>query len=120
MAILDKVLEALKDIPASNYDKAPPLHRLAWRLGIMVPPPMLAGFVFNLLLLGTIFAVLWGLSMALVMPLFKPVTAAMPGLVVIVASLAAGAMFGFFMALYMRSKTAHYDLPSWQSIKDAD
>ena len=63
--MLARVLEALKDVDVPPSSKAPLLQRLAWRMGILIPPPLLAGFWFNVLLLGVFFGVTWGIAMAL-------------------------------------------------------
>jgi len=100
MTIAERVLDALKDVKATNNDKAPPLHRFCWRHGILIPPPMLASFWFNVALLGIFFGVTWGVVMTVL--------------------LAFGVLFGFFMAIYARMKTRHHELPSWQSLVEAE
>jgi hypothetical protein len=56
MSLTDRVLEALKDVEERGFNKAPPLYRLCWRLGILVPPPLLAGFWINFLFMGGFFS----------------------------------------------------------------
>ena len=120
MSMTDRVLEALKDVKARNYDKAPPLYRLCWRFGVFVPPPMLAGFWFNFLFMGILFgagitAMVFSLPtyflpngtpsdwhrMAFILPI-------------------SGVLFGLFMAIYARKISWRYDLPTWQSLIEAE
>jgi len=99
---------ASTDAPQSSH--APPLLRLLWRAGWSVPPPVLAGFWFNFLLMGGFFGVFWGIAMWVI----QWRHGAPPGLMVAV-SLATGAGFGLFMALYFRHVARKHRLPSWQS-----
>ena len=123
MTIAERVLDALKDVKASNNDKAPPLHRFCWRHGILIPPPMLASFWFNVALLGIFFGVTWGVEMTVFLA-FGVLGAHVPAPVLFVtmplAAVGAGVFFGFFMAIYARIKTRHHDLPSWQSLAEAE
>jgi len=123
MTIAERVLDALKDVKASSYDKAPPLHRFCWRHGILIPPPMLASFWFNVALLGIFFGVTWGVVMTVLLA-FGVLGARVPASVLFVtmplAAVGTGVLFGFFMAIYARVKTAHHDLPSWQSLVEAE
>lgn len=123
MTIAERVLDALKDVKASNYDKAPPLHRFCWRHGLLIPPPMLASFWFNVALLGIFFGVTWGLVMAMLLA-FGVLGARVPVPVLLgtmpITALGAGVFFGLFMAIYARVKTRHHELPSWQSLVEAE
>lgn len=120
MSLVVRALDTLKDVNASNYDKVPPLHRLCWRLGILIPPPMLAGFWFNAGLLGVFFAVTWGAIMTFFFPLVLGIPTGRTLPVMAVAALGAGVFFGLTMAIIARRKAASHDLPSWQSLLDAE
>ncbi len=48
-------------VPAG--ERGPPIHRLLWSLGIALPPPVLAGFWHNFVLMGSWFGALWGAMM---------------------------------------------------------
>ena len=118
--MLARVLDALKDVKESSTTKAPPLLRLAWRMGILIPPPILAGFWFNFLFLGIFFGVSLGLLMALFYLVFVPEQARLVLTTLPIAALFAGVMFGLFMAITSRVQASRYDLPSWQSLVDAE
>jgi hypothetical protein len=118
--MLARVLEALKDVDVTPSTKAPLLQRLAWRKGIMIPPPILASFWFNVLFLGIYFGVMWGLAMALFYVFIMPSSPRMVLAILPVVALLAGALFGLFMAIYARVQARRYDLPSWQSLVDAE
>ncbi|GAA0550610.1 hypothetical protein FHS83_001264 [Rhizomicrobium palustre] len=120
MAMTERVLDALQEVKARNYDKAPPFHRLCWRFGILIPPPMLAPFWFNWVFLGGFFAITYGGIMALFPAFFLRGAAwrTLPGFAL--GILIAGAFFGLFMAIFARVKTAKRTLPSWQSLVEAE
>ncbi|TSD87911.1 hypothetical protein FFK22_014780 [Mycobacterium sp. KBS0706] len=90
----------------------PPLHRLLWRLGFAVPPPLFLPPWANVAIMGVTFAVGWGILTWLM-------DGAPSGLAVIgriVGSLLAGAAFGAIMAWFVR-RTAHkHGLPSWEEV----
>ncbi|WGV56602.1 DUF6404 family protein [Stenotrophomonas indicatrix] len=48
-------------------EAAPLLHRMLWRLGVALPPPILAGFLTNTLLQGLLFGVFWTVLMWLLL-----------------------------------------------------
>jgi len=123
MGMLERVLDVLKDVKGSNYDKAPPLHRFCWRHGIFIAPPILAGFWLNALFMGLFFAVAWGAVMTLFFVLFMGVPTWLSLLVTPLVALLAGAFYGLSMAIYARVKASHnepQDLPTWQSLVDAE
>jgi hypothetical protein len=101
------LLEA-RGLGKSTY--APPLFRLLWKLGVSVPPPHMAGFAFNSLLMGGFFGVFWSLLMWLMlwgrqgMSLLGAATTA----------LVAGGLFGLAMGWYMRSSARKRAIPRWQ------
>ncbi len=116
--MLARVLEALKDVKLSNLTKAPPLQRLAWRMGILIPPPILAGFWFNFFFSGIFFGVLWGVAMALFYLFVMPSSPRTVLTILPFAALLAGVMFGLFMAFTSRAQASRYDLPRWQNLVD--
>lgn len=103
LALLDT-----KGLGKSTY--APPLFRLLWRLGIKVPPPHMAGFAFNSMLMGGFFGVCWSLLMWLMLWGRH----GMPLAMVAIAALLAGALFGLAMAWYMRYSARKRAIPRWQ------
>jgi Family of unknown function (DUF6404) len=92
----------------SNY--APPLFRLLWRAGFDIPPPHFMSFGARALLLGGFFGVGWGFFMALFMKV-RPVA-------LMLASLAAGLLFGCAMAAYHAYERRKHRLPAWDSLAD--
>lgn len=95
----------------SSYE--PPLLRLLWRLGLDVPPPHFAGFMSTAVVLGTSFAVAWGVPMWL---LVWPQTGMSFGSMVVTAA-SAGAIFGLIMAGYYAYGKRKHGLPSWRELK---
>ena len=107
-AALDLV--ATTGIRESNY--APPMRRLLWRLGVNVPPPHFAGFLYNAAITGGWFAIAWGLVMWLAiwskqgMSVHSAVGVAAVG----------GLLFGLAMAQYYRFGARKHRLPRWADI----
>jgi hypothetical protein len=91
-----------------RYNSAPPVWRLAWLLGIRLPPPHFLGFVANFLINAVAFGVPWALIMWLIVwrnerwP-FALATAAL-----------AGVPFGLWMACYYRFSARRLVLPPWE------
>lgn len=113
-----KILLALEKLAASGLQQpsyAPPLYQALWRLGIGIPPPHFAGFLFNFALAGIFFGVGWGVLMAA----FFWLRYGVPLLHVVPYALAAGAAFGAAMALYFRHGAKKHKLPSWSSLQDS-
>lgn len=96
-----------KGIGKSTY--SPPLFRLFWKLGIQVPPPHMAGFGFNTLLMGGFFGVFWGLCMWLLLWGRQ----GMPVVIAAAVALGTGLLFGLVMAWYMRYSARKRGIPSW-------
>ncbi len=94
----------------SNY--APPMYRLFWKCGLKVPPPQLASFVANTLLMGTFFAVGWGLAMWLLLWWRQGMSLQ----VMAIVSAGAGLLFGLLMAAYMAVVASRLRLPRWSTI----
>ena len=96
-----------RGVGKSTY--APPLYRLLWRLGAQVPPPHMAGFAFNSLLMGGFFGVFWSLLTWLMLWGRQ----GMPLTMVASSALLAGALFGVAMASYMRYSANKRAIPRW-------
>ena len=108
-------LQAMADanVPASM--RAPPMHRLLWRLGLRVPPPLLASFGANALLMGGLFGLLWSvLWQALMWLLFE--LGPFPLGITVGSAVMAGLLFGVMMALLMRYQRRRYSLPAWKTL----
>ncbi|WP_128083125.1 DUF6404 family protein [Collimonas arenae] len=111
-----EVSAALTTLEATGiwrFNYAPPLYRLAWNAGISLPPPHFARFTFNFIFSTIWFGIVWSLLMwSRNFPHHgKSVIATIGG------SVAAGILFGFFMALYYRHGAHKYRLPTWSSIQ---
>jgi len=91
---------------------APPLYRLFWRLGWGVAPPILTGFVGNVLTTGAWFAVGWGVAMWLM--LWRNTGLTVVGMVTI--AVIAGLAFGVLMALMLRYQRQRLGLPLWKDL----
>lgn len=88
----------------------PPLWRLLWKLGVPLAPPHFLGFFPLLLVCGTFFGPIWGLTMYLLVWRNQ----GMPLQNVFGATLLAGLLFGLAMAWVYRRKARQLKLPSWQ------
>lgn len=109
----EKVALAVSDLTARGVKKgaiSPPIFRLAWRLGIAIPPPHFLGFGGLAMIMGAFFGVLWGAFMWI----FFWRDQGLPVFAVVGLSLAAGVLFGIAMASYYRWKARKLGLPSWR------
>lgn len=97
-----------KGLGRSNY--APPLFRLLWKFGATVPPPQMASFAFNGLLMGVFFGMFWGLLMWLLLWGGQGLPLAIGAMVAAFA----GAPFGLSMAWYMRHSARKRAIPKWR------
>ena len=97
-------------VKKSRY--APPMYRLFWKCGLKVPPPQLAGFAINTLLMGAFFTFGWGLSMWLLLWGRQ----GMHLQAMAIASAGAGLLFGVSMATYMTFVAGKLRLPRWSEI----
>ncbi len=95
--------------------QAPLVYRLLWRTGLAVPPPVLAGFLANAVLMGALFALGWGGLMWLLLAR----STLLPAAAVLGGACVAGVLFGGAMALLMRWQQQRYRLPAWREIRDA-
>ena len=112
MTHADKLKQMYEHLPAlgiSPYTAAPPVYRLLWRLGVEVPPPLFTRFFPLALVMGAFFAIGWGGFMWL----FFWSRESAPAGGIAVVSLAAGILFGLFMAGYIRYKANKLNLPLW-------
>ncbi|MEK0266565.1 DUF6404 family protein [Stenotrophomonas rhizophila] len=108
-------LQAMADANVPAGMRAPPLHRLLWRMGLRVPPPLLASFSTNLLLMGGLFGLLWSvLWQALMWLLFE--LGPFPLAITVGSAVMAGLLFGVMMALLMRYQRRRYQLPAWKTL----
>jgi uncharacterized protein DUF6404 len=108
----EKVALAISDLTTRGVSKgtvAPPLFKLAWKLGIAIPPPHFLSFFGLALLMGSFFGVLWGLLMCFAF--WSRTGLSTRG--ALIASLAAGVLFGLAMAFYYRRKARKLNLPLW-------
>jgi Family of unknown function (DUF6404) len=101
------ITEELRAQGVGPYMSAPPIYRLAWRLGLRVRPPLYQPFAPLALGMGIWFGVAWGLLMRF---LFWR-TEAHPLLSAVIGSLIAGTLFGLMMAGYYRWKAGRLRLP---------
>lgn len=93
-------------------DRIPFLYRLLWRAGINVPPALFANFACNVCVLGTCYAVFWGCCMWFVT--WKP--RGYSPLASVIIALAAGLLFGLWMAVAFRSRRKAKGLPEWRQL----
>lgn len=99
-------------IGKANY--APPLFRLLWRLQVNCPPPHFLPFWQAALLLGIFFGPSWVGLMWLLSGLLAWLQPS--GLILSVAGLVIGALFGLSMALYYAYGRRKYRLPAWEAL----
>jgi len=108
-------LQAMADANVPAGMRAPPLHRLLWRMGLRVPPPLLASFSTNLRLMGGLFGLLGSvLWQALMWLLFE--LGPFPLAITVGSAVMAGLLFGVMMALLMRYQRRRYQLPAWKTL----
>ena len=110
-----KVQAALRHLDLAGVHRrhsAPPLHRLLWRMGFNAPPPILASVASYALLMGTWFAVGWGVLMWLLV--WR--NTHMPAGGAVFSALLAGVLFGLLMAVVMRVMRLRRGLPLWRDL----
>jgi len=103
-------LRLLDDKGLPRTQSAPLLHRTLWRMGVAVPPPILAGFRTNALVQGLLFGLFWCALMWLL--LWQ--SGERPLGLLLGAGLLAGGLFGVVMAFLMRSLQRQRRLPEWR------
>lgn len=109
-AVIQAALRFLDGKGLARVQSAPLLHRLLWRMGIALPPPILAGFATNALVQGLLFGLFWTGLMWLMLWQGSE----RPLVLLLLAGLSAGALFGIVMAALMRSLRRHRKLPDWR------
>jgi hypothetical protein len=95
----------------ARYTSASPIYRLAWQLGLRVPPPLYQSFSTLAIAVGIWFGVVWGLIMWFL--LWRSEARSLTSAVV--TSLFAAAFFGLAMAAYYRGKAGKLRLPPLKS-----
>lgn len=105
---INSTLMLLQSLKLPAWSQATPLHRFFWRRGVLLSPPILAGFISNLCGYGIFF----GLLTALVLSLFS----AWSLLAIVCAGIAAAIIGGLIVACRFREWRAEYNLPSWREI----
>lgn len=106
---LQRMYRHMAALGVSPNTAAPPAWRLLWRLGFDVPPPLFLGFWPLAISMGTVFGVLWGVSMWLLMWARQGV----PVSLALAVAVGAGVMFGLLMAAWLRRAARSYALPLW-------
>ena len=62
---INSTLILLQSLKLPAWSQATPLHRFFWRRGVLLSPPILAGFISNLCGYGIFFALLTALALSL-------------------------------------------------------
>ena len=108
----EKVVYLLDDVETrgvGRYVAAPPVHRLAWRLGVEVPPPHFQGFIAVFLsFFGSD-----GLAIGIVSWVLAWTVSGHDVGVVIKQAMVLGAVSGFLRACAYRRQARRLDLHRW-------
>ncbi|MEG0183759.1 MAG: DUF6404 family protein [Stenotrophomonas sp.] len=112
-APIQVALRFLDNSGIPRREAAPLLHRGLWRLGIALPPPILASFLTNALLQGVLFAGFWTLLMWLLLWQGRITSLEL----LLLAGALAGAMFGVVMATLMWFLRGSRKLPTWRQFR---
>ena len=107
---IKKMFEELPKKGIKQYNFAPPIYRLLWKLGVEIPPPPFSSFLYDFLFAGVGFGTLWGLLMWFVF--WQPKN--FPAIIAIISSAMAGILFGLSMAVILRHKAKKHNLPLWK------
>ena len=111
---VDKLIVELGDQGYSEFTVAPPVFRVLWKLGIAIPPPLFMSFWSILGLMGFVFAIVFGIFVALLLTaMWLMGIENVPIMQALVATLCAGLLFGAIMATYFRYQARKLRLPSW-------
>ncbi len=105
-------LQYLDQAGIPRRHSAPLLHRLLWRFGLGLPPPILAGMLPNALVMGSFFGITWGAFMWLAF--WQRMQ--MPPMLAAGSALMAGVLFGGAMALYMHFWRRRRKLQRWSDL----
>jgi Family of unknown function (DUF6404) len=106
----EKVSYAIADLAQRGIDtttSAPPAWRVAWSLGVKIPPPHFMGFLSIAMTSGIVFGVLWGLLIWYLLWYSKG------WLFTASVAAVAGVVYGLLMATCYRYSAAQLELPSW-------
>jgi Family of unknown function (DUF6404) len=107
----EKVTYAIEDLAQRGVDtstSAPPAWRVAWALGVKIPPPHFMGFASIALTSGILFGVLWGLL------IWYLLWHSRGWLFTASAATLAGAAYGLLMASCYRYSATKLELPTWK------
>lgn len=107
---VDRLIRDMRDRGISEYDAAPPIYRLLWKIGIKVRPPYFQPFFTIFLFQGLGFGLVFGGLMWLV--LWR--ASGIPAGIAIIAALVAGLAFGLSMAFHFKQQARKLNLPSWR------
>jgi hypothetical protein len=116
---VDRLLADLRGRGISQWTVAPPVFRLAWALGVELPPPFFLGFLPLALFSGASFAVTVGLIMCILQWQLSAVPLEIAVRMAVFNAAIAGVFFGLAMAAYFRWKARQLDLPRWDSYPEA-
>ncbi|HEY1190350.1 MAG TPA: DUF6404 family protein [Gemmata sp.] len=110
---IDAAVAFLKTRQVSDSTAVPPLWRLCWRAGFLVPPPHFLGFLTLALFTGLPFGIVLNLLVAgFLLITGKPL--AWPFATV---GISGALMFGLFLAGYYRWSAVRLGLPSWSEFR---
>ena len=109
---LKSYLAQAEALGISRWQAAPPLHRLAWRLGIPLPPPLCMSFTGLAVLFGSMF----GLTMYAVRAaaFWSPIESSMA---TAAGAFVGGALYGLFMASVFKSLQRGSRFPLWRDFQ---
>ena len=108
---IDATIEFLKSRKVAEPTAAPPLWRLLWRLGFLLPPPHFLGFFTVALLTGVPFGV--GTSLVF-LPIFYGLGFRIEWWMG-AAWVALGAFFGLSLATFYHRSARRLNLPEWSN-----
>lgn len=111
----DRITRAMAELEASSISRlnyAPPLFRVARKLGLNPRPPHYISFMRSVLILGPAFGAVWGAFMYVI----QWRAAELPIAVIVMSCLLAGAMFGLLMAGYYRWAGSQAGLTKWEDL----
>ena len=114
MQQVELALAELERKGITGKQAVPAFYRLAWRLGIKLPPPLFQRFLG----IASVFGIVWGVQFGVLMLLFKFLVLRETFNVTpryAVTLFAASAFFGLSMAAVVCWKRRALNLPDWAS-----